>query len=107
MPRHIQCRLNAHALAHLKAFLPLPAHFTHDAGHLMPDHDRVFRHVIRNALVPRTERHALVVADADRVGHDLDNDTILAHNRKFNILQSQVARSVKTPGFRSHAISPL
>ena len=93
--RHVEGRLDADALPDAETAFPPLAHLADDAGHLVADHHRVRRDVVRDAPVARAKCHALVVAHADRVCHDLDNDAILAGRFKFDVLEAQVACAVK------------
>ena len=90
----IQRRLQPHPLADVELVLPFRADLAHYAGHLVPEHRRPRGDVARNALVPRSKRHALVVAQANRVGDEFDDDSLFVGRLQFYILQPGVARAV-------------
>ena len=105
--RDVEGGLEPDALADLEPPPPFRADLADDAGDLVPEHRRPRRDVARHALVPRAERHGLVVAQADRVRHELDDDALVARALEFDVLQPRVARAVEPPCLRLHQHSLL
>ena len=102
MPGDVERRLQTDALPDVELALPFLAHLAHDARDLMAKHRRPRRDVLRHALVARPQRRALVVAEADRVRHDLHDDSLFARRLEFNVFQPRVLRAVQSPCFRFH-----
>ena len=104
MAGDVEGGLNADALTDLELRGPLRANLAHDAGYLVSEHDGIRRDVLRHALVSRAERHRLVVAEAYRVGHDFNNNTVIACFFELDVFKPGVLRPVEPPCLCIHFV---
>ena len=99
--------LDADALARVELGAPLRADLADDSRDFMSGNDGVLRDVVGDALVSCAEGNGLVVAHADRVGHDFDDDAVLAGFLQFDVLESGVLGAVQSPCLSIHCATIL
>ena len=102
VPGNVERGLDSDALTDAEPRLPLFSDFTDHADHLVAHHHRTFGDIVGHALVSGSESDALVVAHADRIRQNLHHDAVFTRRFELDILQPQVARTVKPQRFSFH-----
>ena len=100
----VERRLDTDMLTDAELVLPLRADLADDAADFVAEHRRTRRDVARHALVSRPQGDGLVVAQADRVRDEFDDDALVARALKLNILEPRIGGPVQSPGLRLHPI---
>ena len=76
------------------------------AAEFMPDDDRVFRHIIRHALMVAALKRRLITGHAQAVRYNLCQHFIVRDFRQFKFFQPQIRFSIQPNRFCFHCFPP-